>query len=344
MRTFNDLADVYLQVCATGEWKPKGKKKRGTTLAQEAGLLARNVRPVIGRLALEEVTRPVVKSLLRAMLARGVHAQTNRTHAIIRQCFSFAVAEERVEINPATGFQRFGTETPRARVYSDDELRRLWAAFRDPAHAGVRTKGSGERVRLTRGMALALQLCMLLLQRKGEIIGMRACELNLEQAIWLIPAERMKSNRPHLVPLPPTAVELIRDALRLARVHPDQPVDHVFPSPRGGGEPMRPTSVSQAFLPLAKAAGVVGGTVHDFRRTGATMLTSERLGVSPFIRSKILSHGGDTGGGAVVSSVHYDVNLYTAEKRRALEAWEALLLDIVNEAPPRAAPLRAVVG
>ena len=45
----------------------------------------------------------------------------------------------------------------------------------------------------------------------------------------------------------------------------------------------------------------------------------------------MISHTSDSGGGAAVSSKHYDVNTYAAEKRRALEAWEGLLLEIVGE-------------
>ena len=61
-------------------------------------------------------------------------------------------------------------------------------------------------------------------------------------------------------------------------------------------------------------------------------MTSERLGVMPFIRSKVLGHI-DHGGGSSVSATFYDANDYIADKRRALEAWERLLLEIVGETP-----------
>ena len=66
-------------------------------------------------------------------------------------------------------------------------------------------------------------------------------------------------------------------------------------------------------------------------------------GVFPFIRSKVLGHTSDAGGGSAVSATHYDANLYVSEKRRALEAWEGLLLQIVGEKPTGnniVAPLR----
>jgi hypothetical protein len=51
------------------------------------------------------------------------------------------------------------------------------------------------------------------------------------------------------------------------------------------------------------------------RRTGATALTSERLGVPRFIVSRVLNHASDTGDSAIVTAT-YDRNSYLAEKRR----------------------------
>ncbi len=82
---------------------------------------------------------------------------------------------------------------------------------------------------------------------------------------------------------------------------------------------------------LVKALGITKASPHDLRRTGSTALTSERLGVSPHIRSKVLGHTSDAGGGAAVSSTHYDANSYVAEKRRAIDGWEGLLLEITGE-------------
>ena len=49
----------------------------------------------------------------------------------------------------------------------------------------------------------------------------------------------------------------------------------------------------------------------------------------------------DTGGGSVVSIIHYDANEYMSEKRCALEAWQKLLSDIVVAAPARLTPAPA---
>ena len=62
------------------------------------------------------------------------------------------------------------------------------------------------------------------------------------------------------------------------------------------------------------------------------MLSSERIGVQPFIVSQVLNHITDAGGGSSTTRRHYNVNLYIAEKRQALEAWERSLIQIID--PP----------
>ena len=101
LKTFNDLADAYMTACEKGRWKPRRKQKRARTLSDETGILARNVRPTIGKLRLEDVSKAAVRKVLDAMLDRGVGAQTNRTHAVIRQVLAYGVAQERLTVNVA---------------------------------------------------------------------------------------------------------------------------------------------------------------------------------------------------------------------------------------------------
>jgi len=186
-------------------------------------------------------------------------------------------------------------------------------------------------VTVARPMRIALQLATLLLQRRAEVAGMAISELNLEEAFWLIPGERMKSGKPHLVPLPPRAVQLIKEAMILAKTGRKEQPPWVFVARRVTLQPFRPDSLTHAMAELTLALGIDNASPHDLRRTGATAMTSERLGISPFIRSKVLGHSSDAGGGAAVTAAHYDANQYVAEKRRAIEAWADLVLEIVGD-------------
>jgi integrase len=335
LRTFNDLADAYLIACEKGHWKPRKKQKRQITIEGERGVLRRNIRPVIGEDRLEDIDRSAIKKLLNDMMDRGIGAQTNKTHAVIRQVFAYAIGgPERLTTNPVASIEKPASDKPRARILADGEVKTLWGCLarypndlRLPAKEG---EAEGRRLSVGRPMRIALQLATLLLVRRSEVAGMRSAEIDLDQRVWIIPGERMKSGTPHLVPLPSQAVDLVREAMTLAKGSAKEQPEHVFLSPRGEDTPLRPDSVTHAMVNLCAALGIAPAAPHDLRRTGSTALTSERLGVSPFIRSLVLSHRSNTGGGAAVSSAHYDANDYVKEKRQALEAWEQLLVRIVG--------------
>jgi integrase len=164
------------------------------------------------------------------------------------------------------------------------------------------------------------------LQRGGEIVGMRWAEINRAARTWLIPAERMKGGKAHLVPLSDMAMELLDEA---AVVAPDGS-EFVFASPRQEeGNHIDRGAFTRAMNRLVEALKIERATPHDLRRTGATNLTSERVGIPRFVVSQVIAHSGDTGGAAAVTGRHYDMNDYLPEKRRALDAWAALLDQIV---------------
>lgn len=81
---------------------------------------------------------------------------------------------------------------------------------------------------------------------------------------------------------------------------------------------MEPHTLTRAVNRLCKRLKVPTGSPHDFWRTGATTLTSERFGVRRFIVGKVLGHTAHEG--PAVTAV-YDRHEYLSDKRHALEAW-----------------------
>ena len=334
VRCFGELFEAYIDASRKGHWKPKKKQKRERTITGEEWAYGRYLKAKLHRLPIEEIQRSTVKKLLRDMMDKGITAQTIQAQAVIRQTFAFGIAEydDLIPFNPATGFGVIGTTKARTRVLTDAELKEFWGAIVKPPMLPPDKNGDIKPVGLTRAMGIALQLAILLLVRANEVGGMRVDELNFETKTWLIPGNRMKAGLPHLVPLPEKAIELIQEALAL---RPSQKLEHVFPSPRWHVENkgFRPDSIYHAMIELFTAKKIKHATPHDLRRTGSTALTSERIGVAPFIRSKVLGHRSDAGGGSAVSMKHYDTNEYIADKREALTLWQDLVLEIVGEKP-----------
>ncbi|MDX3806318.1 tyrosine-type recombinase/integrase [Bosea thiooxidans] len=104
--------------------------------------------------------------------------------------------------------------------------------------------------------AQALAFTILTAARSGETRGALWTEIDLDAALWTVPAARMKEGREHRVPLSPTAVTILK-AMKAKRVS-----DFVFPGGRAGA-PLSDVSLSK---PLGKL-GAGAYTVHGFRST-----------------------------------------------------------------------------
>jgi integrase len=90
----------------------------------------------------------------------------------------------------------------------------------------------------------------------------------------------------------------------------------IFPSPQTSG-PISSYALAQGLRKAQKDSGLPRTTPHDLRRTAATIISE--LGFNRLVVDKILNHKDRTVGGI------YDRHTYDAEKRQALEAWEAEL-------------------
>jgi integrase len=108
--------------------------------------------------------------------------------------------------------------------------------------------------------ASALEFLILTACRTGEVIGARWGEFNIEEALWTVPAERVKSERQHRVPLSPAALAVIQTMQEECAT--EQGDGFVFP----GGKRGRPLS-NMALLALLKRMGRSDLTVHGFRST-----------------------------------------------------------------------------
>jgi integrase len=101
--------------------------------------------------------------------------------------------------------------------------------------------------------AYALELLILTGVRSNEVLGARWAEVDIANALWVIPKERMKTGKEHRVPLSPSAMRVVNAMAAAKRL------DWVFPSPRGDG------GLSHIVLQKVMAKLGVDFTVHGFR-------------------------------------------------------------------------------
>lgn len=248
----------------------------------------------------------------------------NRVLAAVRALFNWAVRRGILDTSPATLVERPGQETRRERVLTADELRAVLPVM-------ASTPGT---------VGAFFRMVLLTGQRREETATMQWADLDLDGAVWTIPAARTKAGRSHVVPLPPATVALLRAIPRVkVSTSTGQTVDtpHVFTI--GGDRPISHYSVAKRRLDAAvTAARAVAGldpiepwTLHDLRRTAATEMG--RLGVPRFTIGRVLNHADRS-----VTSI-YDRHTYVDEKRRALEAWADYLAGLAPVPAPALAAL-----
>ncbi|WON72876.1 site-specific integrase [Nitrosospira sp. Is2] len=157
----------------------------------------------------------------------------------------------------------------------------------------------------------ALKLLILTGQRETEVTNAQWAELDLGAGVWVLPAERTKLRRAHLVHLAPEAIAIVESLKPLTGKG-----LYVFESPNKAGQPIYGRSVNNALATLFKRNQLPNVTrcrVHDFRRTLITRLPD--LGFEPFLGHKIANH--------ILSGVfaHYNHNTYEQQREKALKAW-----------------------
>jgi integrase len=259
------------------------------------------VLPVWGVRDIATIVRRDVRELLERIARDHGGVMSNRTLSAVRKLFGWALERDIVSGSAVAGVHPVAKEVSRDRVLSDDELAAFWGATGELAEPW----GSFFRVLALTG------------QRLGEVAGMCWNDVDLERALWTLPAGANKSGRLHEVPLTDPVVAILRSIPRRSGPHVFTTGDGSKPVAGFSGPKAALRSLcSPSRLPAVGRSDSDGWRLHDLRRSFAT--TAARLGIAPHVVEKCLNHSGGTirGVAAVYNRAGYDV-----EKRRALEAW-----------------------
>jgi integrase len=269
-------------------------------------ILEKDVLPLWGAYKAGEITKRDVIKLLDGIRDRGAPIMANRTFAVIRRMFNFAVERDIVTISPCMAVKPSAPESQRDRVLTMEEIRAFWHGLDSESMNGV-----NELIKL------ALKLELVTAQRKGEIVSAAWDEFDFAEGWWTIPGEKTKNGLPHRVPLSSLATEILQAAKDLGG---DSP--WVFPSHRTDN-PITPPAVNHVVRLRRESLGIAF-VPHDLRRTAASRMTGE--GIPRLVVSKILNHA-ERGVTAV-----YDRYGYDREKRQALDTWARwLTTNILGE-------------
>lgn len=159
----------------------------------------------------------------------------------------------------------------------------------------------------------ALQLAPLVFVRPGELRKAEWSEIDLENAEWRRPAEKMKMPTPHIVPPSTQAIRILNDIYPLTGQG-----KYVFPSVRTITRPMSDNTVLAALRRMGYAKNEMSG--HGFRAMDSTILHEQ--GWKSDIIERQLAH-------AERNSVKaaYNYAEYLPERRRMMQAWGITLIN-----------------
>ena len=289
--TVAEFAEVYLEKWAVPKKKSAKKDER---------ILRKDVIPVMGKRKLKDIRRTEIIHLLDDIAERGP-IMANRTLAVIRKMFNFAVNRGVIELSPCQNITPPGKEVKKMRVLSDAELKILWPKMDEL---------------LTDQTNRAIKLILMTGQRPGEVAKMHWDEV--EGQWWTIPADKTKNGKEHRVFLNNTALELMGEPKKRG---------FVFPSYLKEKQGLNPSSFASALrvkMDKFKDDDLQVGyfTPHDLRRTAATLMAS--LGYSSYVVGKILNHT-DPSVTAIYNRYEYD-----KEKQAALEALDRKITGIIT--------------
>ncbi|ANW23707.1 integrase [Vibrio coralliilyticus] len=247
----------------------------------------------LGEIPVREITAPQVIELLKPIEAKGSLETVKRLAQRLNEIMNFATNCGLIHANPLTGIKAAFKKPKKENMaaLTPTELPELMSAI---ANASIK--------RTTRCL---IEWQLHTMTRPSEASGARWDEIDLDEKVWVIPAERMKKRREHRIPLTEQALELLEVMRPISgnRVY-------VFPSDR---DPKKPCNSQTANMAL-KRMGFAGRLVsHGLRSLASTTLNEQ--GFEPDLIEAALAHVDDNQVRSAYNRTDY------LERRRPMMCW-----------------------
>lgn len=294
------------------EWYEVNKARWTPDYAQTVqSRIDRCLLPDLGYRTLASITPQDVLDALRKVEQRGAMDVTKRARQIASGVFAYGVLLGRCQHNPVIGLEK--ALAPRKpghfAAVSPEELPELVKAIqRNDARLYVQTRN-------------ALQLLMLTFVRPGEMRFARWKDIDLANATWTIPAERMKMRRDHVVPLSRQAVAILSEQRAQVAMLKSE---WVFPGQNSWLKPISECTLVNAV----KKLGFRGKhTAHGFRALARTAIR-EKLDYPVDVIEKQLAH--EPKG---MLRATYDRTQFLAQRRQMMQDWADYIDRVTANAP-----------
>jgi integrase len=262
--TFSAIAEEFIA--------KREKEGVADVTAGKARWLLSLIGPEIGHRPIAEIEAFELLGAVKELESSGRLETARRALALTSRVFRYAVATTRAKHNVAADLQGALT-APKVKHH---------AAIIDPKEVGALLRAI-DGFRGQPSTCLALRLAPHVFVRPGELRQAEWAEIDLEAAVWRIPASKMKMKREHAVPLSRQAVAILTEAKALFGHG-----CYAFPGQRSPLRPISENTLNGALRRLGYTAEQM--TSHGFRSTASTLLNeSGKWSVDAIERA--LAHG-----------------------------------------------------
>jgi integrase len=228
-----------------------------------------NIFPVLGKRPIDQIEAPELLKAIRAIETRGSYDLAHRVLQVCGQVFRYGIATGRCTRNLSADLR--GALTPHVKQHQaavrSEELPDLLRAIATYDEVG------GKQTRL------ALQLLAQTFVRTKELIGAEWTEIDLVNALWIIPAMRMKMRAEHIGPLSKHGCAILSELKEMSGGS-----RYVFPG-RNRDKPISNNTMLFALYRLGYKGKMTG---HGFRAVASTILNE--AGFQPDVIERQLAH------------------------------------------------------
>lgn len=297
------VSNSFRAVAESWYQKKERDGRADSTLGKIRTYLDKDILPALGDLPIAEVTRRDCAALQASLEARNAHNVAKKTRGWLREIFSQAVARGLTENNPASELLAIAAEAPPTQQHPhllEPELPDFIRA--------MKTTTSRLLART------AAWLTIWTASRPGMVRWAEWIEFDLDDALWTVPAKKMKMSRDQVIPLCTQAVEALRELQRLTGQS-----RYLFP----GTGPKKPVisenTINLVFAKVGYKRKLVG---HGTRHTASTLLR-EHGWIKDHVEAQ-LAHKEDG-----ISGV-YNKARYLPQRRHMMQ-WYADYLEVLGE-------------
>ena len=265
--------------------------------------LQNHIFPSLGRVPIHKITAMKVIDVLKPIAAKGALETVKRVTQRLNEVFVFAVNTGRIHANPIQGVGK---------------------AFPSPVKNNVPALKPSElpelMLTLSRASIKFATRCLIEWQlhtmtRPSEAAGTRWTEIDIDQALWTIPPERMKRRREHKVPLSPQAIAILKCMEPISGQR-----EFVFPADR---DPKRHANEQTANAALKRMGFQNRLVAHGLRSIASTALNEQ--GFDPDVIEAALAHVDANEVRRAYNRAEYLV------PRKEMMAWWSLKIDEASQ-------------